>query len=267
MATLRFELLEQTVRSIEKAFPLSELFLIDNGSTDGSWEAVGELLGKKGIECRECTRIHADMHGIYPPWEKTPPEWGEPPGMFQRGRWHTVRGGGGPRGNVTPGAGRHRLQRVMWEHLQDRPSAATHPPFWVWSDDDMLWKPDAEAKLRRFYAEKPNDIAVVSGLLEPVWHWNAPRETVEAGGVRVLVRDSAPGAAWTFAGYRVVPLGLPAYWCFGYDYEACKYLRAHGQKVAQIDLADHIGWECSTHGNDADQHIDGRPLDRERWGV
>jgi hypothetical protein len=39
MSTLRFELLERTVRSIEKAFPTAELLLLDNGSTDGSWGA------------------------------------------------------------------------------------------------------------------------------------------------------------------------------------------------------------------------------------
>ena len=36
MATLRFPLLESTVRSLEIAFPTSRLFLIDNVSSDDS---------------------------------------------------------------------------------------------------------------------------------------------------------------------------------------------------------------------------------------
>jgi len=241
MSTLRFELLEQTVRSIEKAFPTSELFLLDNGSTDGSWDAVEELLGPKGIECAECGRVQ------------------------QRGRWHVNNKPGEPEGNYTPGAGYHRLYYHMFGHTQGGQAVA---PYWVWSDDDMLWRPGAEEKLRLFWAEAPKSIAIVSGLLEPVWHWNTPRETVEYGGVRALVRDSAPGAAWTFG--RTCPIPIP---CrselhdFGCDYESCKLLRSRGFKVAQMDLADHIGWGYSTHGNDANEHVDGRPLDREKWGV
>lgn len=240
MATLRFEVLEQTVHSIEKAFPASELFLIDNCSTDGSWDAVCEVLGDKGIFCRECN-------------------------TNQRGRWHAARGGDFPPDNFTPGAGRFRLRGHMNDHVFSK-SVVEQSPFWVWSDDDMLWKPGAEAKLRHFWAEAPSDIDIVSGLLERVWHWNTPRETVDAGGVRVLVRDSAPGAAWTFRTPRVLDLPTTsALWRFGYDYESCKMVIARGAKVAQIDLAEHLGWECSTHGNEANQS--GRPLDRERWGV
>jgi hypothetical protein len=32
-----------------------------------------------------------------------------------------------------------------------------------------------------------------------------------------------------------------------------------------MDLADHIGWEASTHGNEAIK--DSKPLDRDKWGV
>ena len=46
-----------------------------------------------------------------------------------------------------------------------------------------------------------------------------------------------------------------------------KLLRGYGCKIAQMDLAEHIGWGFSTHGNDADQHLDGKPLDRDKWGV
>ena len=241
MATLRFELLEQTVRSIERAFPTAALFLIDNGSTDGSWPTVQELLGPKGIACAECGREQ------------------------ECGRWHTARDTADPRDNFTPGAGRHRLYYHMFRHTQNGEHRA---PFWVWSDDDMKWKEGAERKLRHFWYEAPPDIVIASGLLEPVWHWNTPRRVVEAGGVRALVRDSAPGAAWTFREPRDIPVpSNEKMMRFGYDFESCKLLREHHLLVAQLDLADHIGWGYSTHGNEANHHVDARPLDREKWGV
>lgn len=242
MATLRFELLERTVRSIEKAFPTSELFLLDNGSTDGSWDAVQELLGVSGTKCAECG------------------------GAQQRGRWHAKRDQGPPEGNFTPGAGCHRLWYHLFAHTDGGRARA---PFWVFSDDDLVWREGSETKLRRFWdAACDSDIAILGGLLEPVWHWNTPREAVEYGGVRVLVRDSAPGAGWTLGEPRLLPVPCnEQLHCFGFDYEACKILRSRGYKVAQVDLTEHIGWGFSTHGNEANEHLDGRPLDREKWGV
>lgn len=158
--------------------------------------------------------------------------------------------------NHTPGAGRRRLLSRV---------AQLRPNIFVLSDDDMVWSLEARDKLRRFWFSAPDDIVIVSGLLEPVWHWNTPRETVEYGGVKALVRDSAPGCAWTFrAEHLSLLLGLikPQ---FGYDYEVCKELLAMGKRVAQMDLAEHAGWEHSTHGNRADQ--DAKPLDREKWGI
>lgn len=242
MATLRFDLLERTVQSIDAAFPAAELFLLDNGSTDGSWAAVLDLLGTQG----SCGHGSCQL----------------------RGRWHTRKGSGHPEGNFTPGAGRWRLWHLMFGHETGN-TADERAPFWVMSDDDMLWKPGAEPKLSKFWrGAREGNIAIVSGLLEPVWHWNTPREVVEVAGIRVLVRDSAPGAAWSFGNPRKIDVAHdPQLWRFGYDYESCKKLHEAGQRVAQIDLADHIGWGYSTHGNEADQHLDGRPLDREKWGV
>jgi hypothetical protein len=242
MSTLRFELLERTVRSIEKAFPTAELLLLDNGSTDGSWDAIVELLGGERTPCigkLTCSKC---------------------------GRWHLTDAVGDPAGNFTPGAGCHRLYYHMFAHTDGGQARA---PFWVFSDDDMAWKEGSETKLRRFWeAARETDIAILGGLLEPVWHWNTPREVVEYGGVRVLVRDSAPGAGWTLGEPRLLPVPCnEKLHCFGFDYETCKLLRSKGYKVAQMDLAEHIGWGFSTHGNEANEHVDGRPLDRDKWGV
>lgn len=159
-------------------------------------------------------------------------------------------------GNHTPGRG----ENMLIQRLLDRGPA----DLVVLSDDDMYWLPDAAECLANFWPEAPKDLMIVSGLLEPVWHWNTPREVIEAGGERVLVRDSAPNAAWTFPPDRWSEIG-PLIDDFGQDYEACVRLRAKGLRVAQTDLAEHRGWGYSTHGNEANK--DGKPLDRKRWGV
>ena len=45
---------------------------------------------------------------------------------------------------------------------------------------------------------RPEDIALFSCQMEPVWGWNTPRETISAGGEMGLVRDSVPGSSWAF---------------------------------------------------------------------
>lgn len=271
MATMRFELLEQTVRSIEKAFPTGELFLLDNLSDDGSWEAVCEMLGTEGSKCAECD---APMRGR---WHAA-----------NRSVWHPPFDDGPPDDNRTPGAGRARLLNVMMHHIPDEGHEAVvdhglaggeepvdHlPRYYVWSDDDMEWREGAQAKLTHFWSDPPEGVRIVSGLLEPVWHWNTPRRTVEGGGVKVLVRDSAPGAAWTFQRppFNLLRPGTvkeqgDELWRFGYDYELSKMLREQGVEVAQIDLAEHRGWGASTHGNEAIEAPETKPLDRDKWGV
>lgn len=157
--------------------------------------------------------------------------------------------------NRTPGAGRNAMVDVLLR---------TDASIFVLSDDDMLWHFNAAERLEEMWAHMPEDIALVSGLLEPVWNWNTPRGTVRAGTEKILWRDSAPGAAWTFHRNRAETI-FPVVNAFGYDYTRCCELRKDGRRVAQTDLADHIGAEKSTHGNRSfDQ---GKPLDRERWGV
>jgi hypothetical protein len=237
---LRLELLEETLQSIETAFPGALLCVIDNGSEDGTDAALLDRV----IRTRWNTRIYrrSDTEG-----------------------W--------PTDNFTPGMGRNRLMGFMDNVCCDAwgvnyCSELHGETFFVWSDDDMLWKPGAEEKLAAFWGaprEERDDVVLLSGFLEPVWHWNTPRRVVEAGGVRVLVRDSCPGAAWGFENPRMVwPMGEDVAQ-FGYDYKTCCRLRKAGCSVAQLDLADHLGWECSSHGNEA--IADSKPLDREKWGV
>jgi hypothetical protein len=270
LSTLRFELLERTLRSLGEAFPDAERkVLLDNGSDDGSFDAL----------------ISEDC-------------------PFTAG-WEIIKRVGK---NTTPGAGRNAMMEVL---LGQWPPPVP-PEIIVFSDDDMLWRPGAQKTLTKLWGHHrcPDDLAIVSGLLEPDYPWNKPIEVVEVGWptfddddvaaadpspVRVLVRESAPAAAWTFVHggchhglaphyYACKHLAEPGVeWYrshingrrtvfvddFGYDTEYCRWLRdrEHPLRVGQLDLAEHIGWGCSTHGNDAVNDVRAKPLDREKWRV
>jgi len=242
LSELRLDLLERTLESIAHAFPNSLLCAIDNGSNDGTSEVLDDLVRHLGPWHTRC----------YDPDDEATP-WGNQ--------------------NFTPGMGRNRLMSFM-DQVCSEQWGVNHDTqlygksFFVWSDDDMIWRPGAEKALHRFWSapEAERDgVMILSGLLEPEWHWNTPRRVVEAGGVRVLVRDSCPGAAWSFGNPRAVWPMDSELAQFGYDHKTCLQMLERGCSVAQIDLAEHIGWDASTHGNRAIE--DSRPLDRDKWGV
>jgi len=167
-------------------------------------------------------------------------------------------------GNTSPGRGRNELMKAYgtwgWDCADD---------VVVLSDDDVQWRDDALHILQEFWSHAPDDLVILSCLLEPDWPWNTPRELVECGSVKALVRDSAPAAAWTFRlrdWDKIGPLkeSLDG---DGEDFDACKRLNKLGLRVAQIDLAEHIGEGYSQIGNDKARQIAGRPLDREKWGL
>jgi hypothetical protein len=81
----------------------------------------------------------------------------------------------------------------------------------------------------------------------------------------VLVRDSVPGAAWSFVETRWRHFG-PVVDDFGYDSKVCEKLRAKRRMVAALDLAEHE-WGMSSHDNEPMMRADTEPLDRKKWGV
>jgi len=234
IANGRLGLLQQTRESIHVAFPDVFCFLLDNGSTDGTAEVVGALEGRK-----------EDLYHVGIPLPCTNDD-----------------------DVSTPGRGRNKIMELI------RAAASYGGPhdetIIVLSDDDIAWKPKASDKLTAFWANAPDDVTLVSGLFEPDWHWNKPCEVVRSGGVSVLIRESAPAAAWTFRAkhwVRFFPLveefgpGI-----VGEDLQACRLLRGAGFRVGQLDLATHLGANASTHGNDP-RNIRAKPIDLKAWGI
>lgn len=135
------------------------------------------------------------------------------------------------------------------------------------SDDDMVWKADAADRLREIWAHAPDDLIICSGLLEPDYPWATVRSAIDCGRQRILIRDNAPGCAWTFRAEHVAMVHDQVETGFGFDHKACVKLIEKGYTVAQADLAEHAGWGYSTHGNEAIDAPSVRPLDRKKWGL
>ena len=164
-------------------------------------------------------------------------------------------------GNTTPGRGRN----VIMQHVREQLGDPADGHVVVFSDDDMRWHTFAQETIESFWSQAPKDVAILGGLLEPEYRHNTPRETIEHGGVRALVRDSTPGASWSFLYQEWHRAIGPVIDDFGYDTRCCEKLKKKGLKVAQMELAEHIGYGVSTHGNE--QAMWTRPLDRDKWGV
>jgi hypothetical protein len=145
-------------------------------------------------------------------------------------------------------------------------------PWVVMSDDDMEWGAGAAVVLDHFWKLAPDDVILISCLVEKEFPWSQVREVIDVGGIKALVRDSVPAAAWSFRGkdWEVIGPLKTLMDDEGEDYEACKRVRALGFKVAAIDLASHIGEGYSQLGNDEARSVrsmTGRPIDKKKWGL
>ena len=205
----RHELFKQTLLSLFDGDHPYELFIVDNGSTDGTRDYVRDLGGL----CID-DPITTCGHGM----------------------------------NVTIGVCVNSGADLV-----------------VFSNDDIHWHPGALEQIVRFWGEAPEDVLICSGSLEPDYPWNTARERIESGGVKGLIRDTAPGGTWTLRAKdwnRIGPVPETKGWD---DVPTCQRLKEHGFRVAQIDAADHVGEGHSTWGNGAGRMA--QPLNREAWGL
>ena len=136
----------------------------------------------------------------------------------------------------------------------------------VLSADDLEYQDGWLRRLVSFIENGPDDIALYSCQMEPVWSWNTPTEMIEAGGEKALVRGSVPGSSWAFRRsdweewMGPFPQIMP-----GEDLEICNRIKAQGKRMAALDLVEHIGIERSAWGNSS--HLSAQPLDKEAWGL
>lgn len=205
----RHELFKATLRSLFASEHPYDLYVVDNGSTDGTAEYVRSIGGTTIAD-----PITTCGHGM----------------------------------NVTIGI----CYRVGADLI-------------VFSNDDIAWHPHAIETIVAFWSGAPDDVLIASGSLEPEYPWNTARELIEAGGVKALVRDTAPGGTWTLRARdwpRIGPVPETRGWD---DVPTCERLRAQGYRVAQIDAADHVGEDHSTWGNESRIHAE--PLDKQAWGL
>lgn len=218
---LRAALLDETLASIQRAFPDAEWHLLDNGSSDHSFV-----------------------------------DYKPPLGWF----FHSTIAE-----STTPGAGRNRLVAAMVAGGKGSPGDIV-----VLSDDDMRWRPGAQATLHDFWHYAAADLAIAGCYLEPEYPWSRPIETLTVGGVRALVRETVPAAAWSFprrvwtAAVGLGPLKTTLEGD-GEDIDACRRLAAAGKRVVAIDLAEHIGAGYSQLGNDEARRLIGKPINKKAW--
>lgn len=145
-------------------------------------------------------------------------------------------------------------------------AAAEHKPdIILFTADDIEYYPGWMEKLLAFWREAPDDLVLLTLFIEPEWDWNIPTGTIDAGGMRAITRASTPGACWSFRASdldKVLPTGRRSP---GEDLDVCERLRKAGYRMAQVDLADHIGEKQSAWGNQSWRTA--RPIDRAKWGI
>jgi glycosyltransferase involved in cell wall biosynthesis len=149
------------------------------------------------------------------------------------------------------------------------------PDIVVLSNDDIVWQTDAFEVLRDVWESAPDDLAIVSGLLEPTFSlpnqepWNLPTETLKADGHLLLVRNSVPGGAWSFPA-KHHGLIFPVFGKKGTDdVPACRKVRKLGYRVAALELARNAGIEKSTWNNGSYQRFIVQPVEdvKAEWGL
>jgi hypothetical protein len=135
----------------------------------------------------------------------------------------------------------------------------------VTAQDDVVWRPGWRDRLEAFWDDAPDSVGIVSGLMEPNFPWAAPLRRVECGGVVGLERATVPGGAWTYRGRMWETMRWANEVKPSHDMPICERVRDAGFSLVALDLADHLGANRSTWGNNSYGGVS--PLNRERWGL
>ena len=135
----------------------------------------------------------------------------------------------------------------------------------LFTADDITYYPGWADKLAAFWADAPEEVKLCSLILEPVYPWNTIRGTVEAGGLRAILRDSVGGCSWSFRASDWPTIGPLPQVMPSEDLLTCQKLVGQGYYLAALDLGDHVGDRVSAWGNESWKYA--QPLDRARWGV
>lgn len=140
------------------------------------------------------------------------------------------------------------------------------PDLVVFSGDDFEYRHGWLEGLVAFWKAAPPAVALCGMHLETVYRWSAIRGAIELGGQRGLLRDSLPGASWSFR---------PTLWdeikdlvhdgSHRYDRTVCRRLVQKGRLLVALPLSEHTGygrrmWEVGPE-------LLGNPIDRQRWRI
>jgi hypothetical protein len=139
------------------------------------------------------------------------------------------------------------------------------PDIVLFSNDDILYAPDWRPRLSAFWQAAPADVLLVSLIMEPSWPWNTVYDARTIGSERVLLRENAPSAAWSFRARDWRRIGPIPQQKLGSDVTVSRRLRRRSFHLGQLELAQHLGEARSTYGNASWQSA--QPLDRVRWGL
>ena len=135
----------------------------------------------------------------------------------------------------------------------------------LFTADDIVYAPGWADKLAAFWQDAPEEVKLCSLILEPVYPWNTIRGTVEAGGLRALLRDSVGGCSWSFRASDWPIIGPLPQVMPGEDLIVSRRLIEQGYYLAQVELGEHVGEKVSAWLNESWKYA--QPLDRARWGV
>lgn len=135
----------------------------------------------------------------------------------------------------------------------------------LFTADDIVYSEGWANKLVAFWEDAPEEVKLCSLILEPQYPWNTIRGTLDAGGMRAILRDSVGGCSWSFRAKDWPTIGPLPQKMPGEDLEVCQKLVNQGYYLAAVDLGDHVGERHSAWNNESWKYaVD---IDRERWGI